>query len=80
MAGSGTGTDMGPRSNLAEHLVQTLNIVCGRYLREGEAVPNPGVLQPLQQRYTEVRPPSRECEKSPSHACTGFNGSRCSGC
>ena len=43
-AASGTGPDMGPHSNLAEHLVECLNVVCGRYAREGDPVPNPGVL------------------------------------
>jgi anaerobic selenocysteine-containing dehydrogenase len=44
MATTGTGPDMASHSNLAEHLVQCLNAICGRYLRAGEAVPNPGVL------------------------------------
>lgn len=63
--GTGTGTDMGPYSNLAEHFAQTLNIVCGRYLRAGDPVPNPGVLQPATPRYEEVIPPFREWESSP---------------
>lgn len=36
MAKSGTGPDMGPWANLAEHLIQALNVVCGRFPRAGE--------------------------------------------
>lgn len=43
-ASTGTGVDMGPHSNLAEHLVESLNVICGRYIREGEKIPNPGLL------------------------------------
>jgi anaerobic selenocysteine-containing dehydrogenase len=37
---------MGPNSNLAEHLVEALNVVCGRMLRAGEKLDNPGVMAP----------------------------------
>lgn len=43
-ASSGTGADMGPHACVTEHLLQCLNIVCGRFNREGEKIPNPGVL------------------------------------
>jgi len=46
----GTGPDMAAHSNLAEHLIECLNVVCGRYLRAGERVPNPGVLVPRKPR------------------------------
>ncbi|GAB2869323.1 hypothetical protein GCM10027026_19550 [Myroides odoratimimus subsp. xuanwuensis] len=36
MATSGTGANMGPESNLAEHLLQALNLVCGRFPRAGD--------------------------------------------
>lgn len=41
---TGTGVDMGPHSNLAQHLADTLNVLCGRYVREGEEVLNPGLV------------------------------------
>ncbi len=44
MAGSGTGPNMARYSNLSEHLLQALNVVCGRYPREGEVVGTSGVL------------------------------------
>ena len=43
-AASGTGPNMAAHSNLAEHLIECLNVVCGRYARAGDRVPNPGVL------------------------------------
>jgi anaerobic selenocysteine-containing dehydrogenase len=39
-----TGANMSGRSSLTEYLILCLNAICGRYLREGEAVRNPGVL------------------------------------
>ncbi|ETD31367.1 molybdopterin-dependent oxidoreductase [Williamsia sp. D3] len=53
MATSGTGVCMGPHSNLAEHLLAALNVVCGRYLREGERADDRAVL-------TRPRPPRAE--------------------
>lgn len=63
MAGSGTGPNMARHSNLAEHLIQALNVVCGRYPRAGETVANSGVLmraRPL--RDGVVLPDQREWE------------------
>ena len=59
---AGTGPDMAQHSNLAEHLIECLNVVCGRYLREGERVPNPGVLMPRQPRRARVIAPRRSWE------------------
>jgi anaerobic selenocysteine-containing dehydrogenase len=44
IAVTGTGVDMGPHSNLAEHLVESLNVICGRLVRAGELVENPGLV------------------------------------
>lgn len=65
MVGSGTGPDMGPDSNLAEHLVHALNLVCGRFLREGETVRNPGVLGPRVPRVARPVASVREWESGP---------------
>jgi anaerobic selenocysteine-containing dehydrogenase len=57
IASTGTGPDMAPRANLTEHLVIALNTVCGRFNREGERVPNPGVLSGALPRRAEPYPP-----------------------
>ncbi|MCK8673027.1 molybdopterin-dependent oxidoreductase [Rhodococcus sp. HM1] len=62
MATTGTGVCMGPHSNLAEHLVACLNVVCGRYLREGEMTPNHNVLARDVPLRAEVRPAARTWE------------------
>lgn len=41
---TGTGPEMGANPNLVQHLVASLNTICGRYYRPGETVPNPGAL------------------------------------
>ncbi|UGQ40341.1 molybdopterin-containing oxidoreductase family protein [Rhodococcus aetherivorans] len=62
MATTGTGVCMGPHSNVAEHLAACLNVVCGRYLREGEVTPNRNVLARTTPLKAEVRPPYRTWE------------------
>lgn len=64
---TGTGPDMAARSNLAEHLYQAINVVCGRFLREGDDVGNPGVLGKEKAQRAEVLPPRRSWE----HAARG---------
>jgi anaerobic selenocysteine-containing dehydrogenase len=61
-AASGTGANMGPHSNLVEHLVECLNVVCGRYARAGDPVANPGVLAPPSPRVAQVIPARRSWE------------------
>lgn len=54
---AGTGPNMAPRGTLSEYLLLCLNTVCGRWLRAGERVPNPGVLTPtFQPRAQAVAP------------------------
>jgi anaerobic selenocysteine-containing dehydrogenase len=56
IAGTGTGPSMAPHSTLMEHLVTCLNVVCGRFNREGDRIINPGVLSPRQQYKAQVTP------------------------
>lgn len=44
-ASTGTGPEMSPRGSLTEHMVMTINALCGRYYREGET---PASAAPLQ--------------------------------
>ncbi len=53
-----TGPDMATHGNLAEHLIECLNVVCGRFLREGESV-NPGFLGEKYPKKAQVVPPPR---------------------
>ena len=43
-ASTGTGPEMSPRGSLTEHMVMTINALCGRYYREGEV---PAAAPPL---------------------------------
>jgi anaerobic selenocysteine-containing dehydrogenase len=54
---AGTGPNMAPRGNLTEYLCLVISTLCGRYLREGERVPNPGVLLAPLVSKAEVSPP-----------------------
>jgi anaerobic selenocysteine-containing dehydrogenase len=58
VATTGTGTEMSMRGSLTEHLVQVLNIVCGRVAREGEPAPYPRVLSAATPRKAQVSPPT----------------------
>ena len=71
-AASGTGPNMAAHSNLAEHLIECLNVVCGRYARPGDPVPNPGVLSPRIPRRAEVIAPRRSWMSSPVRSASGF--------
>jgi anaerobic selenocysteine-containing dehydrogenase len=58
VATSGTGPSLqGRGSTLLEYLVMVLNTVCGRYLRAGERVWNPGVLLPEVGHKAQPNPP-----------------------
>jgi anaerobic selenocysteine-containing dehydrogenase len=62
---TGTGPDMADNSNLAEHLYQAINVVCGRFLREGEPAANTGVLGRPKTQRAEVLAPRRSWESAP---------------
>ena len=59
MAMSGTGPDMGPHANLTEHLLGVLNVVCGRFPREGDRSSRDGILVPGGDPHAGVIAPRR---------------------
>ena len=56
---AGTGPNMAPHGNLTEYLLLCMNTLCGRWRREGEAVPNPGALLPPGTPRAEAQPPRK---------------------
>ncbi|MGE0384332.1 MAG: molybdopterin-dependent oxidoreductase [Gammaproteobacteria bacterium] len=57
LAAGATGANMSGHSSLVEYLIACLNTICGRYLRAGEPVANPGVLLPRATPRAQARPP-----------------------
>jgi anaerobic selenocysteine-containing dehydrogenase len=56
---AGTGPNMSGHGNLTEYLLLCLATLCGRWRREGEAVPNPGALLPRATPRAQAEPPRR---------------------
>jgi anaerobic selenocysteine-containing dehydrogenase len=56
---TGTGPEMSGRGTLVEWLVMAMNIVCGRFAREGEPVPVPRVFTSAGPRRAAVSPPTQ---------------------
>ena len=56
-ANAGTGPNMAPHGNVTEYLLLALITVCGRWLRAGERVPNPGALLPQFPAKAQANPP-----------------------
>lgn len=54
-----TGTSFAPFSNLAFHLAETLNVICGRYLQEGERVHQINGMGPSAPLRAQAIPPMR---------------------
>ncbi|MEZ4280807.1 MAG: molybdopterin-dependent oxidoreductase [Myxococcota bacterium] len=71
-ATSATGPDMSPHGNLSEHLVECLNVVCGRLLREGDPVDHPGAISARYPRRAEVMPAPRWWETGYKSRIGGF--------
>jgi anaerobic selenocysteine-containing dehydrogenase len=77
--GTGTGVDMARFPNLAEHLYEVIAIICGRFMRAGERLSNPGVLAAKCGVRAEARSPRRSYEKAPRSRVRGaasLNGER----
>lgn len=68
-AASSTGPSMAPFSNLSDHLIELLNVTCGRYKRPGDDVGNS--LMNLSRR-AEVIPASRWWESGRKSRIEGF--------
>ena len=86
-AAGATGPSMAPHSNLADHLIECLNVVCGRFARPGDRIMNPGVIGARRARRAQVVAPARSWEKGwrsrVGGACGGFGmlrGEKMSGC
>jgi len=70
---TGTGANMGPHSNLVEHLLNCLNIICGRCVREGERIAFPGALMPGYPPLAQVAPAMRSFESSYRSRIGGYS-------
>ena len=68
-----TGPSMAPFSNLAQHLVDCLNVVCGRFLQEGQPVHRLAAHAQRRPVHAEVVSPTRAWEK---HGQSRIRGAR----
>lgn len=68
---TGTGPNMAPRSNLSEHLIQCIEVVCGRFKRPGDRVTNADPLGIQQDYFAEVVPPFAPWDLSPPSRIRG---------
>ncbi|WP_426166139.1 molybdopterin-containing oxidoreductase family protein [Sandarakinorhabdus sp. DWP1-3-1] len=59
VASSGTGPEMSGDGTMIEYLLASLNIVCGRFVREGEPASPPRVFTAQAPRHAAVNPPMK---------------------
>jgi anaerobic selenocysteine-containing dehydrogenase len=69
----GTGINMAPHPILAEYLLLCLNTLCGRYMRAGDVVGNPGLLGPGRARQEGARAPRQPWGKGPQPRVRGLS-------
>ncbi|WP_373488579.1 molybdopterin dinucleotide binding domain-containing protein, partial [Blastomonas sp.] len=58
-ASTGTGPEMAGHGTLTQYLVASLNILCGRFCREGEKSSIPRIFTPVTPRRAQVNPPMK---------------------
>ena len=63
---------MAPGGNLAEHLIEVLNVVGGGYLRDGDPIEHPGAIQARHPVVAEVVPAPRTWEHGFKSRIGGF--------
>lgn len=76
---TGTGVNMAAFPNLAEHLYRTIGVICGRFRRAGEVLPNPGVIFAKRPPRAQAKSPKRSFEQAPRSRVRGaamLNGER----
>ncbi|MBL7511906.1 molybdopterin-containing oxidoreductase family protein, partial [Frankia nepalensis] len=69
----GTGINMAPHPILSEYLLLCLNSLCGRYMRAGDQVANPGVLGGGRSLREGVRGPRQPWGKGPQPRVRGLS-------
>lgn len=73
IANAATGVTMSPHGNLADHLYECLNVVCGRFHKAGETIPQSALMQPAYPALPEgVFPPGRDWEKGRKSRIGGY--------
>ncbi|MDH3754491.1 MAG: molybdopterin-dependent oxidoreductase, partial [Acidimicrobiia bacterium] len=75
-AGTGTGPSMSPHPSLMEHLTLTLNVVCGRVMREGQTIEAGMLLQPDTPKRAQILGPFDPLRgpESRFRGLRGYNG------
>ena len=71
IAYASTGPNMTAFSNVAQHLVEVLNVVCGRFPRAGDPLKRSNVQHPFVERRAQVIPACRAWEQEPPSRIRG---------